>query len=79
MSRQKSTRFVRTPLAIGVVIGALLGSVGGVVASTNLDSIAVCANKTSGVMRYLAKGKCTGKEEKISWSQTGATGPAGPA
>ncbi|MDA2969234.1 MAG: hypothetical protein O2792_05290 [Actinomycetota bacterium] len=58
---------------------------GGVVAvSATPTSITVCANKSSGAMRYSKAGKCNGKKEtKLTLGQqgpagaTGATGAAG--
>ena len=63
---------------------------GGVVAvSATPTSITVCANKSSGAMRYSKAGKCNGKKEtKLTLGQqgpagatgaTGATGAAGAA
>ena len=39
-----------------------------------------CANKKTGVIRLLTKGKCNSKTEKtITWNSTGIPGAAGPA
>jgi hypothetical protein len=40
-------------------------------------SIKACANKKSGALRLLAKGKCTKKERALSLSQTGPAGAKG--
>ena len=70
---------ISAPLVIGILIGATLGSVGGVIAATDTSAINACANKATGVLRLLAKGKCTAKEDKVTWNQTGVAGPVGPA
>ena len=79
MSSRKLSHRISVPLLVGVLIGATLGGVGGVMAATHTSSINACANKTTGVLRLLAKGKCTAKEDKVTWSQAGPAGPAGTA
>jgi hypothetical protein len=79
MSSRKLSHRISVPLLVGVLIGATLGGVGGVIAATDTSSINACANKTTGVLRLLSKGKCTAKEDKVTWSQAGPAGPAGPA
>ena len=61
----------------GVFITA--ASVGAVsIANAVGDStINVCANKTSGVMRYISKGSCKKTEIGLSWNQKGIPGAAG--
>ncbi|MFM7826717.1 MAG: hypothetical protein ACKO82_03770 [Acidimicrobiaceae bacterium] len=78
MSIRKMSQRISVPLLVGVLIGATLGGVGGVIAATDTSTINACSNKTTGVLRLLAKGKCTAKEEKVSWNQSGPAGPAGP-
>jgi len=79
MSIRKLSHRISVPLLVGVLIGATLGGVGGVIAATDTSTINACANKTTGVLRLLAKGKCTAKEDKVTWNQAGPAGPAGPA
>ena len=79
MSSRKLSQRISVPLLVGVLIGATLGGVGGVIAATDTSTINACANKTTGVLRLLAKGKCTAKEDKVTWNQAGPAGPAGPA
>jgi hypothetical protein len=79
MSSRKLSHRISVPLLVGVLIGATLGGVGGVIATTDTSTINACANKTTGVLRLLAKGKCTAKEDKVTWNQAGPAGPAGPA
>jgi hypothetical protein len=79
MFGRKFSQRISVPLLVGVLIGATLGGVGGVIAATDTSSINACANKTTGVLRLLSKGKCTAKEDKVTWSQAGPAGPAGPA
>ena len=74
------------PLVAGVLIGATVGGVGIVVATATTNTVTGCANKTTGILRYAADGKCKSKiENKIEWNQAGAAGagrtqlPAAPA
>jgi hypothetical protein len=69
---------------LGVVITAVsVAGVSYVNASTN-KTIKACADKKSGVMRYITKGKCKKNERTLTWNQTGpqgiqgAQGPVGP-
>ena len=69
---------------LGVVITAV--SVGAVTFANAAGdaTLKACANKTTGAMRYIAKGSCKKTETSLSWSQmgpqglSGAVGPAGP-
>jgi hypothetical protein len=74
---------------LGVLITAVaVGAVSITNAASN-TTIYACANKTTGVMRYISKGSCKKTETTLSWSQmgpqglqgakgdTGATGPTG--
>jgi hypothetical protein len=79
MTTRKSSQRRTVSLLVGVLIGVTLGGVGGVIAATDTSTINVCANKTTGVLRLLVKGKCTAKEDKVTWNQAGPVGPAGPA
>jgi hypothetical protein len=66
------------PLVAGVLIGATVGGVGIVVAAATTNTVTGCANKTTGILRYSADGKCKSKiENKIEWNQAGAAGVAG--
>ena len=66
------------PLVAGVLIGATVGGVGIVVAAATTNTVTGCANKTTGILRYAADGKCKSKiENKIEWNQAGAAGSAG--
>ena len=68
------------PLVAGVLIGATVGGVGIVVAVATTNTVTGCANKTTGILRYSADGKCKSKiENKIEWNQAGAAGVAGAA
>jgi hypothetical protein len=64
---------------LGVVITAV--SVGAVsfVNAAGDAKIKACANKKTGVMRYIAKGKCKKTERALSWNQMGPTGLSGSA
>lgn len=46
--------------------------------ATNDNVITACANKKTGVLRYLTKGSCNRKTEtQVTWNQTGVAGPTG--
>ena len=40
-------------------------------------TLKACANKTTGVMRYISKGSCKKTETSLSWSQMGPQGLSG--
>jgi hypothetical protein len=68
------------PLVAGVLIGATVGGVGIVVAVATTNTVTGCANKTTGILRYAADGKCKSKiENKVEWNQAGVAGAAGAA
>jgi hypothetical protein len=62
---------------LGVVITAV--SVGAVsfVNAAGDATLKACADKKSGAMRYIAKGKCKKTETSLSWNQMGPQGLAG--
>jgi hypothetical protein len=63
--------------ALGVMITAVsLGAVTYVNAAGNA-TIKVCANKTTGAMRYLSKGSCKKSEKALTWNQMGPQGLSG--
>jgi hypothetical protein len=60
--------------ALGVMITAVsLGAVTYVNAASDV-TIKVCANKTTGAMRYLSKGFCKKSEKALTWNQMGPQG-----
>jgi hypothetical protein len=62
---------------LGVVITAVsVGAVSFVNAAGN-GTLKACADKKTGVMRYLAKGKCKKTETSLSWGQIGPQGLPG--
>lgn len=71
---------------IGATLALLLGLTGFAVAGNSGSSgvINACANKKTGELRLLGKGKCKKRERRISWSRdaqqgpTGSQGPQGP-
>jgi hypothetical protein len=64
---------------LGVVITAVsVGAVSFVNAAGN-GTLKACANKTTGVMRYISKGSCKKTETSLSWNQMGPTGLPGSA
>jgi hypothetical protein len=62
---------------LGVVITAV--SVGAVsfVNAAGEKQLKACANKTTGVMRYISKGSCKKTETSLSWNQMGPSGLPG--
>jgi len=59
---------------LGVIITAVsVGAVSFVNASGDAN-IRACANKKTGAMRYIAKGKCKKTEKALSWNQLGPQG-----
>ncbi len=64
---------------LGVVITVVsVGAVSFVNAAGN-KTIKACANKTSGAIRYVAKGSCRKTETSLSWNQIGPVGLPGIA
>jgi hypothetical protein len=69
------------PLAIfaagAIFVTALVGTTTWLQASSD-NVITACANKKTGAMRYLTKGKCNKKTEtQVSWNSTGVAGAQG--
>jgi hypothetical protein len=69
------------PLAIfaagAIFATALVGTTTWLQASSE-NTITACANKKTGAMRYLSKGKCNKKtESQVSWNSTGVAGTQG--
>jgi hypothetical protein len=62
---------------LGVLVTAI--SVGAVsyANATGDATIKSCANKKTGAMRYISKGKCKKTETSLSWNQMGPTGLPG--
>ena len=80
MINQIFSRKTLLPLVAGVLIGATVGGVGIVVAAATTNTVTGCANKTTGILRYAADGKCKSKiENKVEWNQAGVAGAAGAA
>jgi hypothetical protein len=70
-------KFSLKSFMLGFVCSALaIGTVTYVNASSN-STIKACANKKTGVMRYIAKGKCKKTEKALSWNQMGLQGSPG--
>ncbi len=64
---------------LGVIItGVSVGAVSFVNAASN-GTLKACANKTTGVMRYISKGSCKKTETSLSWNQMGPQGLPGAA
>ena len=75
-----SRRSAGVLLLVGVLAGVTVGGGVGVIAATSTKSVTVCANKKTGVMRYISKGSCNKKTETLlSWNQMGPQGLSGSA
>ena len=75
-----SRRSAGVLLLVGVLAGVTVGGGVGVIAATSTKSVTVCANKKTGVMRYISKGSCNKKTEtSLSWNQMGPQGLSGSA
>ncbi len=62
---------------LGIVVTATtIGVIPFAYASSDV-TLKACANKTTGAMRYIAKGKCKKTETSLSWSQMGPQGLPG--
>jgi len=73
---------------LGVIVTAVSVSAVSYVNALNDKPIKACANRKTGVMRYIDKGRCKHTERALTWNQagpqgiqgtTGATGAQGPA
>lgn len=62
----------------GVIISTVSFGAATFVNAAGEESLKACANKTTGAMRYLSKGKCRKTERLLSWNQIGPVGPVGP-
>ena len=72
-------KFSFKSFAIGFACAALsLGAVTYANAAGN-GTLKACANKKTGVMRYIAKGSCKKTETSLSWNQMGPSGLPGGA
>lgn len=72
-------RFSRlTAFSIGVLFTAVSVSAVTYVNARSDTPIKACANKKTGAMRYLAKGRCNKSENSLTWSQIGPQGLQGP-
>ena len=70
-------KFSFKSFAIGFACAALsLGAVTYANAASN-GTLKACANKTTGMMRYISKGSCKKTETSLSWNQIGPQGPSG--
>jgi hypothetical protein len=82
----KLNRF--TAFTLGVIVTAVSVSAVSYVNALNDKPIKACANRKTGVMRYIVKGRCKRTERTLRWNQvgpqgiqgtTGATGAQGPS
>ncbi len=64
-----------TIVVVAIALGA--GSVAAARAATSGTTVTVCANKSSGALRYSAGGACKTTETKLVLGKTGPTGATG--
>jgi hypothetical protein len=69
--------FQRFRVAIGLAIGLCIGIAGTTFAASNSNEIKFCVNKTTGVVRMIAKGRCSSREKLIVVNQRGIQGLPG--
>jgi hypothetical protein len=63
---------------LGVIVTAVSVSAVSYVNALNDKPITACADRKTGVMRYIDKGRCKRTERTLTWNQVGLTGAAGP-
>jgi hypothetical protein len=64
-------------LLVGVVAGVIVGGGVGVIAASTTETVTLCANKKTNVVRYAKNGKCAKTETKVVLNQTGPAGAKG--
>lgn len=70
-----------TAFTLGAIVTAMSASAVDYVNAQNDQPIRACADRKTGVMRYIEKGRCKRTERALTWNQmglTGATGAQGP-
>jgi hypothetical protein len=74
-----------TAFTLGVVVTAVSVSAVSYVNALNDQTMRACADRKTGAMRYIDKGRCKRTERALTWNQVGpqglqgATGAQGPA
>ena len=66
-------------LLVGVLAGVTVGGGVGVFAASSINTVTVCANKKTNLLRYAKSGKCAKTETKVVLNQTGTNGTNGTA
>jgi hypothetical protein len=66
-----------TAFTLGVIVTAVSVSAVSYVNALNDKPIKACANRKTGVMRYISKGRCKRTERTLTWNQMGPQGAAG--
>lgn len=62
----------------GILFGVAVASGTTLLRAGNENVITACANKKTGLLRYITKGSCNRKTELlVTWGSTGPTGPQG--
>jgi hypothetical protein len=70
-------RSVTLILLVGVLGGVVVGGGVTVIAASNTETVTMCANKKTNVVRYAKNGKCVKTETKVVLNQTGPAGATG--
>jgi hypothetical protein len=66
-----------TAFTLGVVVTAVSVSAVSYVNALSDKPIKACANRKTGVMRHIDRGRCENTERTLTWNQIGPTGVAG--
>lgn len=64
-------------VAVGVLTGIVIGSGAGVVAAPSTNTVTVCANKRTNVLRFAQNGRCARSETRLILNQKGEAGAQG--
>lgn len=72
-------RHLRTNVVAYLALFLALGAGGGyAMAASNNKTIAVCADKKTGVLHLKTRGRCKSSQTRVSWNQQGPQGVQGP-
>lgn len=75
--RFTSRRSAGLLVAVGVLTGIVIGSGAGVVAAPSTNTVTVCANKRTNVLRFAKNGRCARSETRLILNRKGEAGAQG--